>query len=348
MNRMLWPMAAGFKWGVALRAAAYRRGWLKARRLSRPVVSVGNLTVGGTGKTPLVRYVAELLRLKGWKPGILTRGYARKPGPEIVLLEPKVGRAPDPREVGDEPALLAQSLPEILIAVGADRYRAGRLAEERFEVDVHILDDGFQRLGLARDLDVVVLDVTQELSDRALLPVGRLREPLSALARAHWVVLTRVELGDSHPLEERVRALNPQAAIFHARTVFCRLVEARSGTAYSWQGSEGRPLAAFCGIGNPKGFFADLRQWNFRVVTEISFPDHHVYVPADLRRLQGRAREVGAAVLVTTEKDVMNFPSRWESEVPILACVTRMEIVEADAFEETLLSALQAARGGER
>ena len=348
MNRMLWPMAAGFKWGVMLRAAAYRQGWLKTRRLSRPVVSIGNLTVGGTGKTPLVRYVAERLQLKGWKPGVLTRGYARKRGPEIVLLEPRAGRAPDPREVGDEPALLARSLPGVPIAIGANRFRAGCLAEERFELNVHILDDGFQHLALARDLDIVALDVTQELSDRALLPAGRLREPMSALARAHWVVLTRAELGDPRFLEERVRALNPRAAIFHARTGFCRLLEARSGTTYSCQGSEDKPVAAFCGIGNPKGFFANLRQWNFRVATETSFPDHHVYVPEDLRRLQERARVFGAAALVTTEKDVMNLAASWECEIPILACVTRMEIVEADAFEKTLFSALQSAQGSER
>jgi tetraacyldisaccharide 4'-kinase len=348
VNRILWPMAAGFKWGVALRAAAYRRGWLKTRRLSRPVVSVGNLAVGGTGKTPLVRYVAERLQLKGWKPGILTRGYARKRGPEILLLEPKAERRADPREVGDEPALLARTLPDVPIAIGADRYRAGRLSEEQFELDVHILDDGFQHLALARDLDIVALDVTQELSDRALLPAGRLREPLSALARAQVVILTRVELGDPRPLEERVRVLNPRTEIFHARTLFSRLVEARGGTAYSWQGSEGKRVAAFCGIGNPGGFFTDLRQWDFRVKTEISFPDHHVYVPADLRRLHERAREAGAAALLTTEKDVMNLPSNWELEIPILACVTQMEIAEADAFDKVLLSTLQAARGGER
>ncbi|MBI1941441.1 MAG: tetraacyldisaccharide 4'-kinase [Acidobacteria bacterium] len=342
MNRMLWPMALGFKWGVALRAAAYRRGWLMTRRLSKPVVSVGNLTVGGTGKTPLVKSIAERLRAHGWKPDILTRGYARQRGAEIVLLAPSVKRAPDPREVGDEPAFLARSLPEVPIAIGADRFRAGRLAEERFNVDVHILDDGFQHLALARDLDVVALDVTQELSDRALLPAGRLREPVSALARALLVVITRVELEDSQPLEDRVRSVNPQAGIFHARTALCGVVEVASGTAYSWQEPGARPVAAFCGIGNPQGFFADLRHWGFRVVEESAFPDHRVYTSTDLRRLAERARKVGAAALVTTEKDVMNFPSTWEAETPVLACAIRMEIVESEAFETVILSALES------
>lgn len=344
MNRMLWPMALGFKWGVALRAAAYRRGWLTIRRLSKPVVSVGNLTVGGTGKTPLVRSIAERLRQHGWNPGILTRGYARQRGAEIVLLAPSVKRAPDPREVGDEPAFLARSLPEVPMAVGADRYRAGRLAEERFNVDVHLLDDGFQHLALARDLDVVALDVTQELSDRALLPAGRLREPVSALARAHMVVITRVELGDSQPLEDRVRSVNPQAGIFHARTALSGLVEAASGEAYLREGLGDGQVAAFCGIGNPQGFFADLRHWGFRVVEEIAFPDHHVYTLMDLRRLAERAREFGAAALVTTEKDIMNLPSTWNPSVdgPVLACAIRTEIVESEPFETALLSALES------
>ncbi len=348
MNRILWPIAAGYRWGVELRAAAYRRGWLTTRRLSRPVLSIGNLTVGGTGKTPLVRLVAERLQLKGWKPGILTRGYARRRGPEIVLLEPGPGRNADPREVGDEPALLARALPAVPIAIGANRFRAGCLAEEQFELDVHILDDGFQHVSLGRDLDVVTLDVTQELADRALLPAGRLREPLSALARAQVVVLTRTELGDPRPLEVRLRALHPKALLCHARTVFCGLVEARSGTAYSWQGFEAKPVLAFCGIGNSQGFLANLRQWGFHVAAEISFPDHHVYVPSDLRRLERRARDVGAAAMITTEKDLMNLPLGMETTAPVLACVTRTEIVEMDAFENALLSALENSRGGER
>lgn len=348
MNRMLWPMATGFRWGVALRVAAYRRGWLKTRRLLRPVVSVGNLSVGGTGKTPLVMFIAERLQHQGWKPGILTRGYARQRGPETILLEPGAQRAADPRQVGDEPALLARSLPGVPIAVGADRYRAGRLAEERFNVDVHILDDGFQHLALARAVDVVALDVTQEFSDRALLPAGRLREPCSALARAHLVVLTRVELGDPRLLEGRVLSVNPQAAIFHSRTTLCGFVEAASGAAYPAQSLLDGPVAAFCGIGNPQGFFADLRLWGFRVVAETPFPDHHVYSAADLRRLTERGRELGAAALVTTEKDVMNLLSTWKADIPVLACVSRTEVLEAEAFERALLSALEAARGGKR
>src|SRR5207245_1651713 len=139
-SKILAPLAAGFGLGVALWAAAYRRGWLKTRRLNRPVVSVGNLTVGGTGKTPLVEFLAKCLLKRGRKPAILTRGYGRRDSGRILALEPRPGRVADPGEVGDEPALLARALRGVPIIVGADRYQAGRLAEERFDVDVHLLD----------------------------------------------------------------------------------------------------------------------------------------------------------------------------------------------------------------
>src|SRR2546428_1442900 len=229
-SKMLAPLAAAFGLGVALRGGAYRRGWLKTRRLNRPVVSVGNLTLGGTGKTPLVEFLTKCLLKRGRKPVILTRGYGRRDSGRIIALEPGPGRVADPREVGDEPALLARVLPEAPIIVGADRYQAGRLAEERFDVDVQVLDDGFQHLALARDLDVVVLDTTQQLS--GLLPAGRQREPCSAPARAGLVLLTRVELGDPGPLEEPVERINPRARDFPSRLELFRLGDVVTGRSY--------------------------------------------------------------------------------------------------------------------
>ncbi len=343
MSGILSPLAVGFKLGITLRRAAYRRGWFETRRLNRPVVSVGNLTVGGTGKTPLVAFIARRLLRRGWKPAILTRGYGRQSG-EIISLDPRLRRAPSAREVGDEPALLARTVPEVPIMVGADRYRAGRLAEERFDVDVHILDDGFQHLALARDFDLVLLDVTQELSDAALLPAGRLREPCSALERAHLVVLTRVELGDPRPLENRVARINPQAVIFHATTRLCGLVGLESGRPLAVETLQGKPTFAFCGIGNPSAFSADLRRWGFCVVAESAFRDHKVYSAGDIGRLAAHARDVGGVALVTTEKDAMNFPPHWKSELPIVACAIETEMRESEAFEKALLARLEALR----
>lgn len=345
MIRLLWPLSVGFRLGVALRSAAYRQGWFRTRRLRRPVVSVGNLTVGGTGKTPLVMFIAQRLLDREWRPGILTRGYKRRSGSDLIVLAPAAERRADPRDVGDEPALLAQSLPEVPLVIGADRYRAGRVAEDRFAVDIHLLDDGFQHLALARDVDVVAIDTTQELADEAILPAGRLREPCSALVRADFVILTRTELGDAGRAEKFIRHINPRLGIFRSTTALCGLLDAASGEAYPKEGLRDKPVAAFCGIGNPAAFFADLRRWGFSVVVQKEFPDHHAYRESELRRLGERAARSGAVALVTTEKDVMNFPKSWRCDLPVLAGRARTEILEAKAFEEAFFSSLEAARG---
>ena len=330
--------------GVALRTAAYRRGWLATRRLNRPVVSVGNLSLGGTGKTPFVAFLAELMMRRGWKPSVLTRGYGRRKGPDLVAIEPGSGRHPDPREVGDEPALLARKLPEVPIIVCADRYRAGLLAEEKFGVDVHIIDDGFQHLALAREVDIVLLDVTQELSDRALLPVGRLREPCAALGRAHFLALTRCELAEPQPTEHRAREVNSQARIFHCITKLRGLTDVQSGVVQPLETLLGQPIQAFCGIGNPGAFFADLAKWGLSVVAKTSFADHYVYQTGELNRLMASARKLGAGALVATEKDALKLPPFGKMPIPIYACVIQTEMRETSEFDEALFERLESAR----
>src|SRR5579863_3942240 len=338
------PLAAGFRIGVALRTAAYKRGWLATRRLNRPVVSVGNLSVGGTGKTPFVAFLAERLMARGLKPGILTRGYGRRSGADLIAIDPGSGRAPAAREVGDEPALLARKLPQVPIIVCADRYRAGRLAEDKFKVDVHILDDGFQHFALARDVDIVLLDVTQQLSDRELLPAGRLREPMSALTRAQCVVLTRSQLADPGPTEERVRKIDSKAGIFHCSTKLQGVMDISSGKISALQAALEGPAYAFCGVGNPAAFFADLAEWGFSVTARAEYPDHHVYKPDEINRLVANARKAGAKALLTTEKDVLNFPQMKKNGIPVFACVIQAEIREADAFDEALVAHLVTAK----
>jgi tetraacyldisaccharide 4'-kinase len=338
------PLATGFKLGVALRIAAYRYGWLKTRRLNRPVISVGNLSVGGTGKTPFVAFLAERLTARGWKPGILTRGYGRRKGAKLIAIDPGAERSPDPREVGDEPALLARKLPTIPIVVGADRYRAGRLAEDKFNVNVHILDDGFQHFALARDVDIVLLDATQELLHYTLLPAGRLREPFSALSRAHFVVITRTELADPEPLEKQVRQVNPQAKIYQCATKLLALTDVMSGALVSLSTVHDRPVYAFCGIGNPDAFFADLEKWDFSVASKEIFRDHYDYYKTNSFVLRLFGRRMSAAVFVTTEKDALKLPKLEKAEFPILACVIELEMTEAEAFEEALFARLEATR----
>jgi len=326
-----------------MRHAAYRRGWLKTRRLAQPVVSVGNLTVGGTGKTPLVVNIASMLERRGWRPGILTRGYGRSSRAAMMVLPPGEGHRVHPQEVGDEPALLARALSGVPIVIGGNRFRSGQAAEELFHVGAHILDDGFQHLALARDVDVVALDATQPLSDWRLLPAGRQREPLSALRRAQMVVITRTDSSASNQIEPLVLKTHPGAKLFHSRTELLGWVDALSGEAVPGEGIRSERVSAFCGIGNPEAFFADLRRWGFSLVAESAFPDHHVYTAAEIYRLSADARKAGAVALLTTEKDAVKFSPDWTPHLPLLACRIRAQIVEAEDFERTLLAYLERA-----
>jgi tetraacyldisaccharide 4'-kinase len=259
----------------------------------------------------------------------------------MIVLEPGPGRQADAREIGDEPALLARMLPDVPLVVCADRYRGGQMAEERFQVNAHILDDGFQHLRLARDLDLVALDATQTVSDRLLLPAGRQREPLAALRRAQVLVLTRTDSADPQPLEDLVRKIHPAAQVFHSRTELLGWRDARSGEAVPNGSIQAQKVAAFCGIGNPRAFFADLRRWGFNLVAEDAFPDHHVYTGGEMERLMAGARRKGAAALLTTQKDAVKFSWDRPPQLPVLACEIEAQILEAGNFERTLLAYLQ-------
>jgi len=343
VNVLLQGVARIFKEAISLRNTAYRRGWMKTRRLSCPVISVGNLSVGGTGKTPLVVLVAKVLLSGGYRPSILTRGYGRRRGKDLIVLDPGSDLVFDPRVVGDEPAVLSRALPEIPIIVSADRYRAGRLAERGYHSSVHLLDDGFQHLALSRDLDVVLLDVTRASASLELLPAGRMREPFSALERAHWVVLTRTELADGSGLQARVQAANPRARIFHCSTKFSGLADVRNGLVEPHDNLLHKRIAAFCGVGNPAAFFGDLRVWGFEVLAEQAFGDHHVYNHQELDKFVALAQRGGAEAILTTEKDRMNLPRNWFPDLPLFVCRAEAEIAEKTAFERALLAEVEGA-----
>jgi len=344
VNPLLAPLAAAFGLGVQVRHAAFRHGWFKTQRLSAPVISVGNLTVGGTGKTPLVALVARVLLRCGWTPSILTRGYARQSKADLIVVAPTPERLANARDVGDEPAILARALPEVPLVICSDRFRGGRVAEELFKVDLHILDDGFQHLALRRDLDVVALDSTRPLADLALLPAGRAREPLAALARAQIAVITRVDSGRPQPLEERVREVNSGIEIFHSSTALVGLADAATGSGVATESLRVQKAAAFCGIANSRAFFQDLRRWGFSLVAEDAFPDHHVYTEREIRGLVAGAQAKGAAALLTTEKDAVKLARGWRPELPIVTCSIVSRVLEGEAFERTLLTYLERAK----
>lgn len=335
------PLATCWSAGMRLRRWAYDRGILPSRRLATPVISVGNLTVGGTGKTPMVAWLVERLAQASHSVAVLTRGYGRNNSRRIHLA-PADARA-DPRLLGDEPAMLARrfasSAPSTLLAVGADRYATGRMAEERWEIDFVVLDDGLQHWQLERSLEIVLLDGSQPFGNGYMLPLGSLREPPSSLARANIVLVTRTEPEfDYQRLRAEVRNWNPQAPIFHARTVPRRLVDLRSGKACELAALADKRVAAFCGIGNPRAFWKQVRQAACGIVARRAFRDHHRYTPPDLDQLNRLAAAQGAQAFVTTEKDAMNLSATDRLSLPTFVLEIDLEIDDAEGLLARVLA----------
>ncbi len=309
---LLWPFSILYGVGARFRAWSYRARILRQRRLRGVVVSVGNLTVGGTGKTPMVIWLARHFAETGKHTAILSRGY--RPLPQRSRAD---GRR-IPEGWNDEAALLHERLGgEVEIGVGADRFEQGSEREKR-GVEYFILDDGFQHLQLARDVDIVLLDATTPFGGGHLLPAGRLREPISALRRADIIVITRSEHA---PATEAVIQRHTSAPIFYARTELLGIEPYGSPlNAENTQAARTRKFFAFCGIGNPAAFFDDLKKWHLRLAGHATFRDHHLYTERDLAELESRALAASADALLCTEKDIQDLIPLRTNRLPIFVC----------------------------
>jgi tetraacyldisaccharide 4'-kinase len=325
---LLRPISLLYGAAMRLRTACYESGLLRSRRLQGTVISVGNLTVGGTGKTPMVMWVAERLAAEGKRPAILTHGYRG------------FGQNGDAEGSGmaDEVALLRYRLNgRAQFGVGKDRYKSG-LALSKNGAQWFILDDGFQHLQLQRDADIVLLDATDPFGGGAILPAGRLREPRSSLARADVVVITRA--GRAPALESVVGRLT-RASVFYGNV----RLEAVLRVPSMMEGlpeSDRRRLQffAFCGIGNPAAFFDDLREWGFSLVGQRSFADHHRYSESEIGDLDKAAAAAGASAMICTEKDVFNLPPALAAALPIYAGRIRLGLNDEAAFWTAVRAAI--------
>jgi 3-deoxy-D-manno-octulosonic-acid transferase len=300
---LLWPLSLVWLWGGRLRQTRQIR---RRRQMDVPVISIGNLTMGGTGKTPCVLRLAGEMARRGRMPGILSRGYARHSPEEQLLLAP--GAAASASRTGDEPQLYIRSglAP---VGIGTNRAQTGEALRRAFCVDILLLDDGFQHVALARDIDIVLIDALNPFGGGRVFPLGRLREPLSALARAHIVVVTRAELSDLfRALERQVRLWNPTVPIFRAQLEPVAWVEHRTGRRYPLSEQPFDRCGAFCGLGNPQSFYRTLERLRVRLADWVVFRDHHRYRPHELRHLAAQFKAKGATALLTTQKDVVNLP----------------------------------------
>jgi tetraacyldisaccharide 4'-kinase len=310
------PLSAIFAAGVSARNALYDRRILATRKLTRPVVSIGNLSVGGSGKTPFVIALGELLKERGITFDVLSRGYGRS-GQKIEVVDPQ-GTS---EQFGDEPLLIARKL-QVPVIVAADRYQAGLLAEEKFPSKLHLLDDAFQHRRLHRDFDIVMLPAA-DLED-TLLPVGRLREPLSSLRRADAVVLTSTG--------QDISPWNPEAAIWHARRE-------------TFLDPAPFKALAFCGIARPHVFFDELRILRADLSETVAFPDHHRYSQNDVQRLLARKAASGAQGFILTEKDEINLGPLAAQLQPLQVARLRLVLEDPQKDMKALLHTLTQRSG---
>ena len=307
----------------------------RRRRLARAVISVGNLSVGGSGKTPIVELVARLLHAAGRRPAVLTRGYGRANVTDGALVVSDGTRVcAELASAGDEPLMLARNLPGIVVIVSPDRYLAGRLAERRFGCDVHVLDDGYQHLQLARDIDLLLAG-DEEIDRPSVLPRGRLREPLDAARHADALLWT----GPARDARTGAERFGLSVA-FEVRRAAGSLHGAPFGDARPPAGAR---IVALAAIARPRPFIDGLRAAGFDVAAEMTWLDHHRFTPGDLARVRAAVVERGASGVVTTEKDMVRLlPFR---PLPFAAAWQRLDVTidPADAFEGWLTERLREA-----
>jgi tetraacyldisaccharide 4'-kinase len=318
-----------------LRNAMYEREIFKSYPLGARTVSVGNLTLGGTGKTPLVELVAKILADSSEKVCILTRGYGRRNARERVVVSDGERVLEDAATTGDEPLELARKLlGKAIVIADRDRVSAAAWAKEKFGVTSFVLDDGFQHRKARRDLDIVCIDATDPWGDDMIIP--GLREPPKGLKRADAIVVTRTNLVDStEDLVEKLKRLNMEAPLFHAETHISGLDRFERHQSKKDK-LEKSPLFGFCGLANPKIFPLQLKKDNFVITGFTRFPDHHVYNQADIELLETQARSSGAQALVTTAKDAVKLEG-LELPMPTFIALAETTIREGAHFERIVL-----------
>lgn len=294
-----------YRVAVKIRSFFYASGLFKARRLDCKVVSIGNITTGGTGKTPTVAFIASHLQERGLRLAILSRGY-RRAGKGIGIVSDGEKIFLGPEEAGDEPYMLARRLKNIPVFVGADRYKLGRHAQENFPLDLVILDDGYQHISLKRDLDILLVDGEKGFGNGFLIPRGPLREPLSGIKRAGIVLINKAS-AENAEVADIVMKIDPAPLLFKSNYRAERLVSVCSREQIDLKKLSGARVMALSAIADPASFLSLISSLGGTIASEISFPDHYGYTSQDLKEVMEKARTAGAGFIVTTEKDAVKL-----------------------------------------
>jgi tetraacyldisaccharide 4'-kinase len=310
--------------GVAARNIAYDKGWKKAHAARVPVISIGNITLGGTGKTPMVEWLARWYRRRGVRVTLISRGYGHAGG------------------VNDEGRVLEENLPDVPHLQDPDRVRLARIAVDELETELIILDDGFQHRRLARDLDLVMLDALDPFGIHQLFPRGLLREPVRSLRRASAVILSRsdlLEASEREAIHREIRRWAPSCPLLESRHAPLDLIDCE-GRTYPLEEMTGKHVAAFCGIGNPAGFRRTIVPLVGQLIEMRTFPDHHLYSAADVRSLTSWSDDLSANLALTTQKDLVKLRTHALGPVPLRALRIGLEIMDGLEALESLLETL--------
>jgi tetraacyldisaccharide 4'-kinase len=363
---ILWLPGKLYELAVRLRVAAYETQYRRQKRLDAVVISIGNIVLGGTGKTPMVEYIARYIKSEDHSVAILTRGYGRESSGMRVLNDPRRPPLSNPagltdageqeqarhlsessnngaashnvappgvnshQEYGDEPLMLARALPDVPVIINKDRYEGGQWAERELGAEILVLDDAYQHLALARDLNILLIDATDPFGGFEMAPFGRLREPLYGLKRADAVIITRAD----RPFDQgQVSAIikyfcGDKVPVMHVYSSITHLRHIETGESYEANQFVGWNAAVMCGIGNPNAFADDILQIGINILSENFFSDHHTFTQEDLGQVTRAARETGADAIITTEKDAVRLEGLKLGDVPVYAA--RLEIQSED------------------
>jgi tetraacyldisaccharide 4'-kinase len=328
------PLSWTYSKITGLRNDLYDREWLEIADLGARTISVGNITTGGTGKTPLVAHIARVLLGRGEKVCVLTRGYKREDPSQRVLVSDGEQVLADAKRGGDEPFELAQKLSgRAVIIADADRSEAGKWAKRKFGTTVFLLDDGFQHRQIRRDIDIVCIDATDPWGGGKILPSGRLRESPNSLGRADIVVITRADLIDRpEELKSEIARLNATAPIFTCVNMVTAIRPLKDDQPMTGDAARKMRSFAFCAIGNPESFFELLRRDGFDVADSRTYRDHHSYTQKDIQELEKDAAKAGAGIFLTTAKDAVKL-NDLDIKLPCFAVEIETVIDEAEIFE---------------
>ena len=345
--------------GVDIKLGLYRAGVIKQHKLACQVISLGNITVGGTGKTPTAQRLAAIIRDMGYRVVILNRGYRANWRGNVGLVSDGRRIYMSVNEAGDEAYLLAKNLPGVAVVIGKNRNVTGDYAVANLKADFIILDDGYQHWQLARDLDIVLIDGINVFGNNFLLPRGTLREPLTHLNRADAFLLTRVDQATDDArdiIRETLSRFNDQALVVesvHSPRCFIEIEDWYKGVRPEKVALDiirGKKVLPFSALGNPTSFEQSIAAFGADVVQAVRYPDHHDYTMAEMQQIMQRAVDSNVYALVTTEKDAVKIPSEFiHSERPLPVYVIGIEVLFVDGYQELMdLIKTVAARGGKQ